>query len=329
VRALSDKIVAQLRVEMQAPDLSGTRYRAIRFLAHGGMGDVWLVEDATMQRNVALKVVQLEGATDKLGERLLREARILAQLEHPGIVPVHDAGTLADRRAYYCMKYIEGRTLAQHACGLSLHEKLRLLGRIAEAVEFAHSRGVIHRDLKPDNIMVGAFGEVLIMDWGVARAVAIHQSPDGGASARAGVAATPAVTAHGVVLGTPGYMSPEQARGEHSIDHRTDIFALGAILRFLVTGKSAEGPDEPSGAFPRPLRAVCLKATAFDPENRYPSVAEFASELELFLLGLPVRAHRETLLDRARRFSIKHRTALALIGVYLLMRLLFILFSPH
>src|SRR5689334_9889473 len=169
MRFLPDQVVARLQTQMQTPDLSGTRYRALRFLGQGGMGSVWLAEDSILQRPVALKVLAAESSAPDLAARLMREAIVLARLEHPGIVPVHDAGTLPDGRTFYCMKHVEGQTLDRYAGPLSLRERLRLFQRIAEPLAFAHSRGVIHRDLKPANIMIGSFGEVLIMDWGLAK----------------------------------------------------------------------------------------------------------------------------------------------------------------
>src|SRR5689334_9059207 len=172
MRFLPDQVVARLQTQMQTPDLSGTRYRALRFLGQGGMGSVWLAEDSILQRPVALKVLAAESSASDLAARLMREAIVLARLEHPGIVPVHDAGTLPDGRTFYCMKHVEGQTLDRYAGPLSLRERLRLFQRIAEPLAFAHSRGVIHRDLKPANIMIGPFGEVLIMDWGLAKVMA-------------------------------------------------------------------------------------------------------------------------------------------------------------
>jgi eukaryotic-like serine/threonine-protein kinase len=164
MKSLSDRVVARLQADMQLPDLSGTRYNLLRYVAGGGMGSVWLAEDTVLKRRVALKVLDFAAPADDLDVRLLREARTLAVLEHPGIVPVHDAGTLSDGRAFCCMKYVEGQTLALHIATLNLPDRLRLLERIAEPLDFAHARGVIHRDLKPDNVMIGAFGEVLVMD---------------------------------------------------------------------------------------------------------------------------------------------------------------------
>jgi eukaryotic-like serine/threonine-protein kinase len=169
MKFLPDQVVARLRTEMHTPDLSGTRYRALELLGHGGMGTVWLAQDSILQRPVALKVLAAESSSSDLAARLMQEAVVLARLEHPGIVPVHDAGMMADGRTFYCMKLVEGQTLDRYTSNLPLRERLRLFQRIAEPLAFAHSRGIIHRDLKPANVMVGPFGEVLIMDWGLAK----------------------------------------------------------------------------------------------------------------------------------------------------------------
>jgi eukaryotic-like serine/threonine-protein kinase len=325
VKQLSDKVVARLQAEMQAPDLAGTRYHPIRYLARGGMGSVWLVEDTVLQRRLALKILDFAASGDVLAERLLQEARILARLEHPGIVPIHDAGTLLDGRAFYCMKYVEGQTLAQHIRGKSLPARLRLLERIAEPVDFAHSRGFIHRDLKPENIMIGAFGEVLVMDWGLAK-VGITGPESDMTKSSAPEYAPSHWTGQGSVLGTPGYMSPEQALG-NGVDHRTDIYSLGAILRFISTQSGSEEPPVAFGKLPRPLRGICEKAMAADPDARYQSAAELTADLAHYLNGEPVSAHREGMLERIGRLYTRHSTAFALVLVYLLMRLLFIFFT--
>jgi len=396
MKFLPDQVVVRLQSQMQTPDLSGTRYRALRFLGHGGMGSVWLAEDSILQRPVALKILAAEDSPAGLAARLMREAVVLARLEHPGIVPVHDAGTLPDGRTFYCMKHVEGQTLDRYAGSLPLRERLRLFQRIAEPLAFAHSRGVIHRDLKPANIMIGPFGEVLIMDWGLARVMAsVSNEASGtgqvpahvigtiGLSSSAGrvsgdvVDATVALTtadqasehvvdaigvpseakqvsghefthavqgslkpgalapentcaastAHGTVLGTPGYMAPEQARGEIAlIDQRTDVFALGSILNDLLR----ETPGAPRGErASRPLRAICGKAMAQEMSARYSSVQELAADVGRYLDGMPVSAYRENILERAARLTDRNRVAVVLVLAYLLMRLLFILFSRH
>jgi eukaryotic-like serine/threonine-protein kinase len=329
VKQLSDSIVAKLQAEMQVPDLDGTRYRVVRHLARGGMGSVWLAEDVVLNRRVALKVLDLVAPSDDLAVRLLQEARILARLEHPGIVPVHEAGTLTDGRAFYCMKYVEGQTLAEHIANKSLPDKLRLLERIAEPLDFAHARGFLHRDLKPENIMIGAFGEVLVMDWGLAKVGAKSLRP---AENEIVVVAqsTPSslrVTGQGSVLGTPGYMSPEQARGSAEVDHRSDIFSLGAILWFLVAGSTPGELPPGTGSVSGPLRAICQRAMAADPASRYQSAGEMTADITRYLAGEPVLAYPEGLLERARRIYVRYRTAIVLVAVYLLLRVLFILLA--
>jgi eukaryotic-like serine/threonine-protein kinase len=326
VKQLSDRVVAGLQAEMQAPDLTGTRYCLVRYLARGGMGSVWLVEDTVLQRELALKVLDLVAPGADFAERLLQEGRILARLEHPGIVPVHDAGTLLDGRAFYCMKYVQGQTLAQHIAGKSLPERLRVLGRIAEPVDFAHSRGFIHRDLKPENVMIGMFGEVLVMDWGLAKGGVTAPTPEM-ANVLGPVHGPSHRTGQGSVLGTPGYMSPEQALGNNEVDHRTDIYSLGAILWFILTQSQPEELRAASTKLPRPLRAICEKAMASDPNARYQSAAELTADLAHYLNREPVSAYSEGLLERMGRTYARHSTALALVLIYLLMRLLFIFLS--
>jgi serine/threonine protein kinase len=353
MKFLPDQVVARLQTEMQTPDLSGTRYRALRFLGHGGMGSVWLAEDSILQRPVALKILTAENSSADLASRLMQEAVVLARLEHPGIVPVHDAGTLPDGRTFYCMKHVEGQTLDRYALNLPLRERLRLFQRIAEPLAFAHSRGIIHRDLKPANVMVGSFGEVLIMDWGLAKvlnatsASRATQVPEQAADANKvslpttqvsgheftravhdplspGALAPENATAHGTVLGTPGYMAPEQERGELSlIDQRTDVFAMGSILQSLLQ----EPPGSQSESYSRVLRAICAKAMAAEMSARYTSVQELAADVGRYVDGLPVSAYRENIFERTARLVSRNRVAVALVLAYLFMRLLFILFS--
>lgn len=223
MRLLSNKAVERLRESAGIPDLAGTRYRLLERVARGGMGVVYAAEDEKLQRRVALKVLDAPNTDGDLANRLIREALVLARLEHPGIVPVHDVGTLADGRVFYTMKFVQGQRLDQYIETVSsVTERLRLFLRICDAVAFAHAHGVLHRDLKPANIMVGSFGEVLVMDWGLAK---LLREDVGQPSAVAGAEATifekpeeasdttsaggSIVTGQGTVMGTPGYMSPE------------------------------------------------------------------------------------------------------------------------
>jgi serine/threonine protein kinase len=283
VRWLSDDSVARLRDIAEQPDLSGTRYDLVRELGRGGMGVVYEVSDPELGRSVAMKVID---------DPRIGEARIIATLEHPGIVPVHDAGTLPDGRTYYTMKLVRGIRLdawavQEHA----LTDRLRLFIRICEPVAFAHSRGVVHRDLKPENVMVGEFGAVLVMDWGIARTAA--DSPEER------------------IAGTPGYMAPEQGRGE-PVDARADVFALGAILTSLLRGQRT----------PRPLAGVIARAMAPDVALRYATARELAEDVLRFLDGEPVTAYRENPLEIAGRWMVRNRALVVLVASYLVMRVI-------
>src|SRR6266481_836808 len=344
MKFLSDRALERLRDAADLPDLSGTHYRLLDRLARGGMGVVYTAEDERLQRRVALKVLDLPGTAGDLADRLIREARVLARLEHPGIVPVHDVGTLVDGRVFYTMKFVEGHGLDKHIESVaSTPDRLRMFLRICDAVAFAHARGVPHRDLKPANIMVGPFGEVLVMDWGLAKILrgevsngardadpeaTVFEKPK--PSALSGDATEiSVVTGHGTVMGTPGYMSPEQARGDvQHLDARSDIFALGALLRFLLTGQPEIAPDPGGRRLDKSLAAICAKSTAAAPAERYPSVQEMALDVSRYLDGLAVGAHRESALEKAGRFYRRYRFFILLIAAYLTMRAA-ILFFMH
>jgi len=170
MKFLSDKALERLRENADMPDLAGTRYSLLERVARGGMGVVYAARDEKLGRRVALKVLDAADHRGKLAQRLIREAQVLAQLEHPGIVPVHDVGTLEDGRVFYTMKFVEGQRLDKHIEAVeSVSDRLHLFLRICDAVAFAHARGVLHRDLKPANIMAGPFGEILVLDWGLAK----------------------------------------------------------------------------------------------------------------------------------------------------------------
>jgi serine/threonine-protein kinase len=321
---LPDETIAHLRRIADEPDLSATKYRILGPLGQGGMATVYRVLDAELERELALKVVRAPELDPTFASRLAEEARILAGLEHPGIVPVHDVGTLPDGRVYYAMKLVRGKLLGQVAGETpELNERLRIFLRVCEAVAFAHAHGVLHRDIKPDNIMVGAFGEVLVMDWGVAKRA--RASPQPPVPITTAAAAAEEGTLHGTRMGTPGWMAPEQERGQTDrIDQRTDVFGLGAVLGYLL---GLRGGTRPETAAPARLRAIVTRATQPEPQARYRSVDELGADVRRFLDGLPVSAYREPIHERAARLISKYRTPILLVLSYLIVRILLIAFA--
>ena len=295
---VSDEAIERLRRLDDRPDFSGTRYDLAEEIGRGGMGLVFRARDRELDRDVAVKVTTWRTASD--ADRLQREARTLASLEHPGIVPVHDVGRLADGRVFLVMGLVRGARLDTHAERLPLADRLRLFDRVCDTVAFAHARGVVHRDLKPANIMVGPFGQVLILDWGLA-----------------------GLTEPG---GTDGYMAPEQST--QNIDDRADVYALGAILAGLASEGgwhlSGKGASHLSPGV-RPLRSIVTRATGHEPDSRYPGVAELAADVRRFADGEAVQAHQETVLERIARLARLYRTPLVLMLTYLLVRLLLLL----
>jgi len=296
---LKDAALDRLRDAVRTPDLSGTRYRLVGPVAAGGMGAVYEVEDEVLKRRLALKVVDVPLDGETPAQALLGEAEVLARLEHPGLVPVHDAGRLPDGRAFYAMKLVRGERLDAHLARVPLlPERLRLFLRVCEPVAFANSNGVVHRDLKPSNVMVGPFGEVLVLDWGLARSVEAREFGD--------------------ASGTPGFMAPEQAAGG-PVDERADVFGLGALLGAMVR-------VPPAPFQPKALEAIVVRATAPDRSDRYPDVPALAADVTRLLDGERVEAHAEGPLERAGRLLRRHRVAVGLVAAYLLTRGLFILF---
>ena len=303
MRWLSDDKLNHLRSVVSEPDFSATKYTFVKELGRGGMGVVCLAEDRELDRLVAIKILNTPDITEDLRNRMIREAQIIARLEHPGIVPVHDVGTLPDGRIFYAMKYVRGSRLDEYAeQGASLRDRLRKFQAVCDAVAFAHAHGVIHRDLKPQNIMIGSFGEVLVLDWGVAK---IRDSP---------------CESLGTVIGTQHYMSPEQARGEvDQLDERADIYSLGAVLSFLLK-------DQPKVS--KAAHAISSKATATAKESRYTSASDLSAEIARLLDAEPVSAYRENAFERTSRWVGKNRFLVLLVLAYLLMRI-FLIFTSR
>ena len=299
---ISEPALDRLAGMFRAPDLTGTRYELRSVLGRGGMGIVYLAHDTVLDREVALKIVDraaVSGSRTDSADGLPAEARILAQLEHPGIVPVHDFGELPDGRVFYAMKRVRGDRLDRWlADGHDLAARLAVFVRVCDAVAFAHAHGVVHRDLKPENIMIGEFGEVLVLDWGIARSTTTQTSEQ---------------RSQAIVAGTPEYMSPEQRRGDPAVDERSDIYALGVILEVM--------------GGPPPLAAVARKARDIEPAARYPTVSDLAAEVNRFLAGRAVHAHRERLVDRLARVWRRYKLPILLVLTYLIVRLLLIWFA--
>lgn len=319
---LSDDHLRRLQDSLDVPDLTGTRYELIRRVGIGGMASIYLATDKQLSRPVAIKVATL--GSEAQSQRMIREANIVAQLEHPSIVPIHDVGTLADGRVFYAMKYVEGSTLEKFVASESSRSaRLRVFLRICEAISFAHSKRILHRDLKPANIMVGAFGEVLVMDWGIARHLS-EPAESGQVTSSRDAAVDAHITAPGTVMGTPAYMPPEQAEGRtDDVDQRSDIYSLGAVLRFLLLGSLLDvitPPREIDSTIGRPLDAICRKAMAHLPQNRYASVDELARDVAAWLDGLPVSAYRESLLERLGRWVSRNRVILMILVGYTVVR---------
>jgi tetratricopeptide (TPR) repeat protein len=328
---------------------SRERYKLTHLHARGGLGQVWLAMDGDLNRSVALKELRPERGTDpRLAARFLEEAQVTGQLEHPGIVPVYElARRSGDGRPFYTMRFVRGRTLAEaardyhrkRAAGeaepLDLAALLNAFVGVCNAVAYAHSRGVIHRDLKPQNVVLGDFGEVIVLDWGLAKLVGRPEEAAAFPSISLDADEGHAATMPGQVLGTPSYMSPEQAEGA-TVNHLSDVYGLGAILYEILTGRPpfegtetrdllrrvvVEAPARPRDVVPgtpRALEAVCLKAMAKKPAGRYTSAAELADEVRHFLADEPVRAYRAPAAARAGRWMRRHRTLVSGAAVLLL-----------
>lgn len=316
------------------------RYHQGQTLGSGGMGKVLLYRDRTLGRQVAVKTIPSEGAIGTRRARFLAEARITSQLAHPGIPPIHDLFSDDEGSLYYSMKLIRGLSLAEVLDSLRSEDAqaeerynlVRLMSiflSASQAVAYAHTQGVIHRDLKPDNIMVGGFGEVLVMDWGLARMLEGRDGDaDLGAETGAGIPtlADPILTQAGAIVGSPAYMAPESQEGDSSlVGTASDVYSLGTLLYELLTLHRPFVADslprllylKATGSFERPsrrkphrdippeLERICLKAMALDSKDRYPDAGALTTDLESYLEGVRPRIEADALVSKGLQLMVK------------------------
>ena len=345
----------QLRSSATSPG----RYELEGIVARGGMGVIRAVRDHHLERRLAMKTVRpaarvrpgQEGPSgDTISRRLVEEARQTARLDHPGIVPIHDLGVDSQGKLYFTMKLVSGQHLGEvmddairTRTDADRNRVLECLSRVCDAVAFAHSRGVVHRDLKPANVMVGEFGEVYVMDWGLAKS--LPSAADSGSAMHRGQPSLgepddPSRTRVGEVVGTPAYMPPEQAHGRlEEIAPATDVYALGAMLYHLLAGHPPYGdaghsstdellellksrsPSPIHGAAPLAppeLAAICERAMQRRSARRYRNMREVAADLRAYLTGHVVRAHRTGAIAELRTWTRRNRGfAAALAGLVL------------
>lgn len=320
----------------------GCRYVRTGIHAIGGIGCVWVAHDTCLDREIALKELQSERLGDTaLQDRFLREALITSQLQHPGIAPVYDlVQTDKNQPPSYTMRLVKGRTLTEAVrayherraaatnSSLDVRAFLDAFVSVCNTIAYAHARGVIHRDLKGQNVVLGDFGEIIVLDWGFARHLDAETESATPAVEPQRLPGPPTATLAGQILGTPAYMAPEQAESSGTRgDQRTDVYGLGAILFEILTGCPPNpGKDtcdilqqlragHMSGAkkfdpsVPPALAAICRKALAHQPKDRYASAAELARDIQRWLADEPVPVYPEPTRIRLRRWARRHRTA--------------------
>lgn len=331
-----------------APEPISARYRPIRFHARGGMGEVWLAKDESLGRRVAIKRLRRDGEAQR--ERFAFEARITGQLEHPSIVPLHDLAMDYNGHPFYAMKFIEGRRLTDAITEFHFHrpsrdwhsdvEFLRLLNifvDVCHAVAYAHSKGVLHRDIKPDNVMIGHYGETILLDWGLAKQTHHVEERAGQDLALDG----PLATQDGAIVGTPAYMPPEGAAGiSAAVDQSSDVYLLGATLYQILTASPPRSgssrwelvemarnsppirPRQIVPDIPRALEAICNKAMARQKPERYQSPNQLSEDIERFMAREPTTAYREPTNVRCARWIRKRRRILSRSAVLIALMLL-------
>ena len=352
-----ESVSPQVRERLQNLPQGWARFSACFPFAAGGGGQISIANDGQLVRQVVVKKLCPELLSDTAIRRFVNEAQITAQLEHPGIVPVYELGVDDQGLPFYAMKQVRGETLGQRLATVrrpasgrlpqrQLTELLSAFLQVCQTMAFAHQQGVMHRDLKPDNIILGQFGETTIVDWGLARRYRVRLDPaevkvcpvdlhgQGSSEPRGHVRtadgrvghAQQALTAQGTVMGTAAYMSPEQATGDNDcLDQRSDVFSLGVILCEILSGFSPFSADSTAATWvnvrrceggrierrlqgqPRALAAICRRALASEPAGRYPSAAELGADLQNYLLGQPVAVHDESRFERFDRWAGNHR----------------------
>jgi serine/threonine-protein kinase len=314
------------------------RYEHRRTLGSGGMGTVILSRDRTLGRHVAVKTISADAAGSVRRTRFLAEARITSQLTHPGIPPIHDLFSDDDGALHYSMKLIQGQTLAEVIATLRRNDApaeerynlVRLMSiflSASQAVAYAHTRRVIHRDLKPDNIMVGGFGEVLVMDWGLARMLQDTGEVQDDAATGAGIPtlSDPIITQEGAIVGSPAYMAPESQEGDSAlVGTASDVYSLGIVLYELLTlhrpfeaqslprllylkaTATFEPPSRrcPEREIPEELERICLKAMSLSAADRYPDAGALTTDLELYLEGVRPRIEADALVRRGLELMV-------------------------
>jgi tRNA A-37 threonylcarbamoyl transferase component Bud32 len=321
----------------RAPVVVNGRYQVGSPLGEGGMAEVYEAVDLNLDRPVAVKMLRMElNGNQDARDRFLYEARVLAEMDHPGIVPVYERGFLASDIPFYAMKKVAGRTmrdiLFERSGTDGIDELLAVFESVCDTMAYAHARKYVHRDLKPDNIMVDDFGVVLVMDWGLAKKL-------GESDAERQVQMTQA----GAVFGTPQYMAPEQAQGRTGeLDPRADVFSLGVMLFEIITGRApfkgdtvadvlkqvaghaAPDPKTVNPDVKLPLRAICLKALSKDPAHRYRSARELAADMRRYRALLSPSVYTPTLRERVGSWAIRHPAwagaicALVIIGMLIM-----------
>lgn len=342
----------------------GGRFEIRRPLDRGGLGIVSVAFDKELSREVALKEIRTDCADDdRFRQKFLLEAEVTGGLEHPSIVPVYGLGSYADGRPYYAMRLIKGDNLKGHIKqfhqnvergsesfdGAGLRKLLRRFLDVCEAIDYAHARGVLHRDLKPGNVMLGKYGETLVVDWGLAKVRVSKKDASEEAIAEVTIplnSEAPLIpsgsaqdeTRQGSIIGTAAYAPPEQLTGDiRNTDVRADVYGLGAVLYELLTGRApgvgntleevmknvvrgnVPSPRSIQARIPRPLEAICLKAIATNPLHRYSKASLLRDETERWLDDLPVSAYPEPMLQRTKRWIKSHQLVMSVSGAILVM----------